>query len=110
MSAHCTCETAGKDNCPEHKKKQRQFARGFKNITAVPADVARSIDQQVRIFMEADDPKEFQEYVQRARMFHAMIEDFKARTSDDADERKKAAETFLKLTDALTKRPPKAKK
>jgi hypothetical protein len=81
------------------------IAKGFKVLGAgLPANVARSIKQRVAIFMKEETPERFQKYVQEARLTHAMIEDYKARTAEDPDDRKKAAETFLKLTEALAPR------
>jgi hypothetical protein len=81
--------------------RKADYANGFHNLTSVPIKVARSITQRARIFMEATDGKEFAAYVQQARIIHALVEDFHARNAEDPDARKKAAETFLKLTETM---------
>jgi hypothetical protein len=104
----CTCEDETLDSCPKHIVPVDRFSKNeWKQIGAVPAQVARSITQRVTRFLKDESGREFQEYVKRARVTHAMIEDYHARVAKDPDARKKAAETFLKLSESLM---PKRKK
>lgn len=83
---------------PEPEQVDR-YAKGFKNLAGVPANVARAITQRCITLLK--DRKEFEEYVMRARMQHLLVTDYHARNAPDPDDRKKAAETFLKLSDAF---------
>jgi hypothetical protein len=99
----------------EHEKEAARLKRklereAFESLSAVPDNVRPRIRSMAARFARAGDPKLFREWAKKSLMLQALVQDYRARTSVEIEDIKRANEGFIKVITPLMGPGPRPKK